>query len=128
MAIVDLGCAPGSWLQYLARAVGPKGIVVGYDIVPVEIAAGPNVGVHVVDAFDLDAARIREDMGRVAKRDGVDHADALISDMAPKLTGIRDADQARSIGLAEKAFDLALALVRPEGSFVAKVFQGRDTD
>jgi 23S rRNA (uridine2552-2'-O)-methyltransferase len=48
--------------------------------------------------------------------------------MAPKLTGIRDADQARSIGLAEKAFDLAHDLVRPKGSFVAKVFQGRDTD
>jgi 23S rRNA (uridine2552-2'-O)-methyltransferase len=129
MLIVDLGCAPGSWLQYLRGALGPTGFVVGYDLDPVEITAGPNAVAHAIDVLELDADRIRSDIAR-ARGGGTElnRVDALISDMAPKLTGIRDADQARSIGLAEKALDLAVALVRPGGSFVAKLFQGRDSD
>jgi 23S rRNA (uridine2552-2'-O)-methyltransferase len=121
MAIVDLGCAPGSWLQFLAEAVGPSGVIAGYDLATVEVAAGSNVRIFAADVFDLEPDRIRSDIGREV-------IDALVSDMAPKLTGIRDADQARSIGLAEKALSLAEALVRPDGAFVAKVFQGRDME
>jgi 23S rRNA (uridine2552-2'-O)-methyltransferase len=55
-------------------------------------------------------------------------ADGVISDMAPKLTGIRDADQAKSVELARSALALAEKIVKPEGYFVAKLFQGHDTD
>lgn len=144
--IVDLGCAPGSWLQYLADAVGPHGLVVGYDLAPVTISAGPQVVAFQADVHALDAARIRRDVcealargaaGREETGDpgeagregrGEVRIDALISDMAPKLSGIRDADQARSIGLVEQALGLAEATVAAGGAFVAKVFQGRDTD
>jgi 23S rRNA (uridine2552-2'-O)-methyltransferase len=125
MRIVDLGCAPGSWIQYLAKTVGQNGAVVGYDIDEVRATGGARVATFVADVFELDAARIKADLVALT---GEDRVDAVLSDMAPKLSGIRDADQARSIALVEKALELSAELVRDGGSFVAKVFQGRDTD
>lgn len=133
--VVDLGCAPGSWLQYLAKAVGPSGFILGYDLAPVTSAAGANVRHFELDVYELTAAAIRLELRQHLSKDAAPDADAsrvridaLVSDMAPKLSGIRDADQARSIGLAEHALSLALDLVRPGGAYVAKLFQGRDTD
>ena len=158
--LVDLGCAPGSWLQYLAKALGKKGAVVGYDLAPVEVRT------WVEDVEALEPDRIRADLAQLltdlkAKRppapdadegaEGQDTApievaepegapaeappappnlrvDGLLSDMAPKLSGIRDADQARSVAINRHALRLAEALVAPGGYFVAKLFQGRDTD
>ncbi|MEO1230431.1 MAG: RlmE family RNA methyltransferase [Myxococcota bacterium] len=123
--IVDLGCAPGSWLQYLAEKVGRKGAVVGYDIVPVEMGFGPRVVAHVADVKTLTPTRILEDLAELTTKP----VDALISDMAPKLTGIRDADQAKSVEMVGYGLRLAQALLQPDrGVFVAKLFQGRDTD
>lgn len=121
--IVDLGCSPGSWLQYLSKAVGEKGLVVGYDLVPVR-AGGANVLTFEVDVYELTPARIRADAGLPEDA----RFDALVSDMAPKTTGIRDADQARAIGLVEHALALASELVTDDGVFAAKVFQGRGFD
>ena len=129
MRLVDLGAAPGSWAQYLARAVGKKGRVVGYDLQPLSVHPGPAVTTFVADVVDLDAARIRGDMAQTD--DPVPpgyRIDGVLSDMAPKLTGIRDADQAKSVALAEHALRIAVAVVNPGGFFVAKLFQGRDTD
>jgi len=121
--VLDLGCAPGSWLQYIARAIGPKGLVLGYDLAPIKVGAGPaEVRTFELDVLELDPARIRRDAGD-------EHPfDVVLSDLAPKTTGIRDADQARSIALVEHAMALALALLRPKGCFAAKVFQGRGFD
>jgi 23S rRNA (uridine2552-2'-O)-methyltransferase len=127
--VVDLGCAPGSWLQYLATAVGPSGRVLGYDIEPVSVSAGPHVQTRVIDVDTLTPGAIRRELAAMigGGEDPV-RVDALLSDMAPKLSGIRDADQARSVHLADCAFQLARALLVEGGVFVAKVFQGRDTD
>ncbi|MCC7380806.1 MAG: RlmE family RNA methyltransferase [Deltaproteobacteria bacterium] len=134
--MVDLGCSPGSWLQYLAEKVGERGVVIGYDLVPTKVSLGGNVHTFVADASELSPLRIEDDLARALGVEDVEaaraakrlRADAVLSDMAPKTTGIRDADQARSIGLVEGALALALELLTPRGVFVAKVFQGRGFD
>ena len=133
--VVDLGCAPGSWLQYIASEIGRKGLVVGYDLVPVEISAGSRARAFTCSVDTLTSERIREDLRQLQlelkpDREPSDPViDALVSDMAPKLTGIRDADQAKSVELVLQALTLAQSLLRPHnGVFVAKFFQGRDSD
>lgn len=135
--VVDLGCAPGSWLQYLSEHVGRKGMVLGYDLVPIELSLGPRVHAHIASVTELTLEQVQSDLQalRNSAQPSNDPSapppavDALISDMAPKLTGIRDADQAKSVGLVEYALGLSQALLRPEkGVFVAKLFQGRDSD
>lgn len=124
--VVDLGCAPGSWLQYIAASVGDRGLVIGYDVEAAMVHPGPRARWHQADVHELTAEQVLSDVRKVEP--GAGNVDALVSDMAPKLSGIRDSDQARSIALAEKALVLAKALVRPGGAFIAKVFQGRDLD
>lgn len=128
--IVDLGAAPGSWMQYLAKTVGQNGAVVGYDIEPVRVAAGDRAKTFVADVFELTPDAVRREIAGITGEDpdGPIRVDAVLSDMAPKLSGIRDTDQARSIALVEKALELAVALLGDDGVFVAKFFQGRDAD
>lgn len=127
--IVDLGCSPGSWMQYLAKEVGQNGVIVGYDIDDVRIAGGPRVKTFVADVFELTPEAIRAEIAGITG-ENAEHVrvDAVLSDMAPKLSGIRDRDQARSIALVERALDLTEVLVREGGIFVAKFFQGRDVE
>ena len=113
--IVDLGSAPGGWSQYAARRVAPGGRVVAIDIEPIE----PLKGVAVLQgdiAGPAVIADLREALGGPA--------DAVLSDLAPKLSGNRDRDQAVSMELAAMALETALELLRPGGAFVAKLFQG----
>lgn len=120
--VIDFGCSPGSWLQYISNAVGDKGVILGYDLVPPRVSA-PNAKTFVADIFDITAERIREDA-----KDPNFTATVVLSDMAPKTTGIRDADQARSIGLVEHAIYLADELLVGDAIFAAKVFHGRGFD
>ena len=113
--IVDLGAAPGGWSQYAARRVAPGGLVLAMDIELME----PLAGVTVVQGDIADPAAIA-DLGRML--DGP--ADAVISDLAPKLSGNRDRDQAVSMELAAMALEAALTLLSPGGAFVTKLFQG----
>lgn len=128
--VVDLGSSPGSWLQYAAGKVGPHGLVLGYDIVPPRAPAFPHVHVFEADVHALTADRIRADAAAALPPEklGSGLFDAFLSDMAPKTTGIHDADQARSEALVESALALAAQLLRPGGAFVAKTFQGRGLD
>lgn len=138
--VVDFGCAPGSWLQYLATAVGRRGVVVGYDLEPVTVALAPQVRFRTADVHALTPDAIRWDLAQLwSQVRGKPMPEPIptsfgphvvLSDMAPKLTGVRDADQARSVALAGQALALAECLLPPEGAsrFVAKIFQGRDTD
>ena len=115
MRAVDLGCAPGGWSQVAARAVGPKGTVVGVDL----SATDSLPGVTVIQGDFRDAAivaAIRAALGGPA--------DLVLSDMAAPATGHAATDHLRVVGLAEDAFALARTLLRPGGAFVAKVFQG----
>ena len=135
MRVLDLGAAPGSWAQYAASRIGPKGVLVACDLL--EIA--PLEGVHVIQGDATDEAvqkRIREVVG--AKL-----LDLVICDLAPNLSGIRVRDQAEAMGLLEIALELADSMLRqgasagrsdgqtrgdPGGCFVAKLFQGAGSD
>jgi 23S rRNA (uridine2552-2'-O)-methyltransferase len=113
-SILDLGCAPGSWLQYASTRVGGGGTVVGIDIVPVRIAVPSNAVVLQKDVVHLDAAGLVSEYGEF---------DAVLSDMAPKTTGIRLADQMASLELARAAQTIALKVLRSGGHFACKLFE-----
>ncbi|HLY58170.1 MAG TPA: RlmE family RNA methyltransferase, partial [Stellaceae bacterium] len=112
--VLDLGCRPGSWLQYAKKAVGPHGAVVGVDRDPLP---QPIAGTRVLCA-DLLTVTDGELLGELKA------FDVVLSDMAPNTTGIRATDQARSAALVEEALGRAERLLAPGGGFVAKLFQG----
>ena len=117
--VLDLGAAPGGFLQVIARTVGPSGLAVGVDLVPLRPFTEAWVRTGVVDVLAEDA---QERIEAVAPGP----YDAVLSDMAPKTTGVRATDEARSLRLAERALELAQALGKPGSSFVAKLFMGGD--
>jgi 23S rRNA (uridine2552-2'-O)-methyltransferase len=116
--VVDLGCWPGGWLQIAAEAVGPSGRVVGVDRAAIE----PPIPYESVIAFQADlaepgvAARILDALGGLA--------DALLSDAAPKLTGIRAVGCANEEALLEAIEALLPDLLRPGGTLVVKLLEG----
>ena len=116
IAVVDLGAAPGSWCQVLRERLGPKGRIVAVDILPMDGLAG-------VDIVQADFAS-DEGLAAVERVLGGRPVDLVVSDMAPNLSGVGSADQARSVGLAELALDFAAAHLQPGGDFAVKVFQG----
>ncbi len=113
--VLDLGCAPGSWLQYAASRVGPTGQLVGID--RTEIPGLANARLLVGDVFAVTPAELRGELAGF---------DVVLSDMAPDTSGIRHLDQSRSEALFERALELAEALLTPDGNFVGKLFQGPD--
>ena len=116
--VLDLGAAPGGWCQVAAREVGPRGFVLGLDLEPIA-PLPPPARTWVADAF---APELLERL----RADGHLPYDAVLSDLAPKTSGIRGADEARSLELAGRALRLALEVLRPAGAFVVKIFMGGD--
>ena len=116
--VLDLGCAPGSWLQYLASRVGPGGLVVGVDLKPPAIKLAPPLYFVPGAVGSLDLAAITALSAEF---------DVVVSDLAPKTSGLREVDQHRSLELAHQAWDLARQLLRPGGHFLVKVFEGPET-
>ena len=114
--VIDLGCAPGGWLVILARVVGARGRVVGVDLAVCQSSA-PNV---VTIAGDVRDAEIR---ATIAEKIG-GPANLVTSDLAPKLSGIRERDQALALDLLMTALEFAYAQLRPGGAIVAKVLMG----
>ena len=121
MAILDLGAAPGGWLQIMADACAPGGTVIGVDLVAIPPIAKPGVKTAVLDilAEDFEAALANLHAGKF---------DLVTSDMAPKTSGIKDSDEARSLELARLALRTAQRTLKPGGNFVCKVFMGGDFD
>lgn len=117
--VLDLGAAPGSWSLWAAKTVGPQGRVIGIDIQKTETAFGPNTVFLVADAF-------QESPELLAALEGVSPFDLVISDMAPKTIGVKFSDQAKSLELCERAFEVALVRLKPGGHFVVKIFEGPD--
>lgn len=117
--VLDLGAAPGSWSLWASQRVGASGRVLGVDIQTAPTAFPPNTSFLQRDVFS-------EDPDLLAALASLSPFDVVISDMAPSTTGIRFADQARSLELCERARDLALTRLTPGGSFVAKIFEGPD--
>ena len=116
--VLDLGCAPGSWLKYAAQAVGPQGSVLGLDLKPVNMVLPGNAHVVVGDISDLPS-EVVEMLNRGFH--------CVLSDMAPATTGHRDVDAARSLNLCESALAVAQEYLLPGGGFVCKIFQGPDS-
>lgn len=118
-AVLDLGAAPGGFLQILADRVGEEGVAVGVDIEEIRRIGKPWVKTAVVDLLAPDALeRIR-----------ALHAgpfDLVTSDMAPKTIGVKFTDEARSLELCRMALGVAHATLRRGGAFVTKVFMGGD--
>jgi 23S rRNA (uridine2552-2'-O)-methyltransferase len=114
--VLDLGCRPGSWLQYAARAAGPTGKLVGLDRTPLDVEI-PGVRNETGDVFTVTAEQLRGEL---------EAFDLVLSDMAPDTTGIRSVDQARSEGLFERALEIAEGVLAPGGAFLGKLFQGPD--
>jgi 23S rRNA (uridine2552-2'-O)-methyltransferase len=116
--VVDLGCWPGGWLQVAARAVGPEGRVVGVDLAPLdEQPAEPNVVALEADLTDpATAERVLQALGAPA--------DVLLSDAAPKLTGVRPTDRAREEALLEAIEALLPRLLRRGGDLLLKLLEG----
>ncbi|MBK6917278.1 MAG: RlmE family RNA methyltransferase [Deltaproteobacteria bacterium] len=113
--VLDLGCWPGSWMQYAGERVGGDGLVVGYDLRPCTIALPSWVHPRQGDVTTLDTAALVEEFGRF---------DVVISDMAPHTTGDRTSDQFHSEELCRVALQIATQVLRAGGHFAAKVFQG----
>ncbi|MGO2075964.1 MAG: 23S rRNA (uridine(2552)-2'-O)-methyltransferase RlmE, partial [Pseudoalteromonas sp.] len=116
MTVVDLGAAPGSWSQYLAEKVGDKGQVIACDILPMDSLAG-------VDFLQGD---FREEavLDALLKRIDGKNVDVVLSDMAPNMSGNSSVDQAGSMYLVELALDMCNQVLKKNGAFIVKVFQG----
>lgn len=114
--VVDLGATPGGWSQVAAGKVGRGGKVIALDLLPLD----PLAGVEFIQGDFRDEAVLRQLEGLLQNRP----VDLVISDMSPNICGIASADQARAIHLAELALEFALEHLKPEGSFLVKVFQG----
>jgi 23S rRNA (uridine2552-2'-O)-methyltransferase len=116
-AVLDLGAAPGGFLQILAEAVGETGVAVGVDLEPIRNLGKPWVRTAVVDLLAPDAiAKIR------ALHPGRFHL--VTSDMAPKTIGVKVTDEQRSLELVRMALSVAVETLERGGAFVAKVFMG----
>ena len=111
--VLVLGCAPGSWLQYVDNKLR-SGRAVGIDLLPVKAGLSGKVRVIEGDAFTTSI----EELGGPF--------DVVLSDMAPNTTGIRAVDQARSLALCERAFEVAERALKPGGHYVVKILEGGD--
>ncbi len=118
--ILDLGCSPGSWLQYVAGKIGPKGRALGVDLTPIKDTFHPNIKTIEGDCFELSTQIIEKHMGENI------NFDIVLSDMAPKTTGIKHVDQTRSFMLADQALTLALTHLKSSGHVVIKIFNSAE--
>jgi 23S rRNA (uridine2552-2'-O)-methyltransferase len=114
--VLDLGCSPGSWLQFARQRIGDPARLVGLDRGPLQ---QPPPGARIV-VGNVMAVGIAELLGDLPA------FDVVLSDMAPDTSGIRHLDQARSEALFERALEIAIAVLAPGGNFVGKLFQGPD--
>lgn len=120
-AVADLGAAPGGWSQMLVELVGPDGLVIGVDLQRIK----PIPGAFFLQGDFMQRAT-HDRLGKLLADKGRKHLDAVVSDMAPDMSGNYELDQIRSIQLCEMALDFADRHLRPGGAFVCKVFEGAD--
>ncbi|MEW6982010.1 23S rRNA (uridine(2552)-2'-O)-methyltransferase RlmE [Colwelliaceae bacterium 6471] len=116
MKVVDLGAAPGGWSEYAAKVVGENGQVVACDILSMD----PIVGVDFLQGDFREEVILDALLTRIGGKD----IDVVMSDMAANMTGNESADSARSMYLVELALDMCSHVLRKNGAFVVKVFQG----
>ncbi len=115
--VLDLGCAPGSWLLYASKQVGKEGQVTGVDLKKTDIRLPVNVSVIQNDILMLEE---RSFLNRDKK------FNVVLSDMAPSTTGRKDVDSLKSFELCNMALKVAEDFLDKNGSFICKIFQGND--
>lgn len=116
-AVLDLGAAPGGWLQASRKIVGEEGFVLGVDIKPIEPLPSPNVLTAVADITEPETPKkIVELLSR--------KVDVVVSDVSPNISGVWEVDHARQIELAKRSLHIANSVLKPNGNLFVKVFQG----
>lgn len=118
--VVDLGCAPGGWLQVARELVGESGFVFGVDLQEIE----PLEGVVIIQGNFLRKETREKLKNAIVEISGRENANVVLSDMSPNISGNYSIDHARSVELVINAFEFACQILSPGGNFVAKVFQG----
>ncbi len=119
--VLDIGCAPGGWLQVASEAAGETGLVIGVDIKEVEHLELDNAKTIVLNVFDEDFVE------RVLK-ESKSRFDTILSDLSPNMSGIYELDHARQIEMVERVLELSRNLLKTGGSMVIKVFEGEGSD
>lgn len=110
--VLDLGCAPGSWLKYISGRIGGNGKAFGVDLNEIKIPLAINI------------VFVQKDIFQLSEDDFMKKFNAVVSDLSPKTSGIKFADEAISLDLSERAFELAKLLLKAGGNFVCKIFEG----
>ena len=119
--VIDIGSAPGGWLEVASKQVGTNGLVIGVDLVHVN-QVGKNVKLITADIYSPDFPdKLHYALGK-------GNADSVIADLSPKVSGIWDMDQFRQIELCHRVVDLLPSILVRSGSCVMKAFQGNDFD
>ena len=120
MAVLELGAAPGGWTQYIAAKLGERGRIVATDILEMDGLADVEFiqGDFTEETVLLQLEAALGDRG----------ADLVLSDMAPNISGVSVSDQARAMGLADLALDIACTVLNEKGAFAVKLFQGEGFD
>lgn len=113
--VLDIGCAPGSWMLYLSKKVGPKGKVIGVDI--------KDLGIRLEQNMEFIKQDIKELQNRFMEK-----FDLVVSDAAPETSGISSIDVAKSLELARTALSIVKKGLKPGGDFVCKLFEGEETE
>lgn len=114
--VLDLGCAPGSWLLYVSQKVGNKGKVIGVDIEEIKIPKKTNIIFIKRSVFDLKESDFK------------DKFEVVVSDLSPKTSGVKFLDTEKSLELAEKSFEIAKSVLLPGGNFVCKIFESESSN
>jgi 23S rRNA (uridine2552-2'-O)-methyltransferase len=117
--VLDLGCAPGSWLKFAGEKTGVGGLVIGIDLKKTDIPLQENSKTFQGDIYEKETIDFLSSFGPY---------DILMSDMAPDTTGVKYADSVKSAALCEAALYLCPSLLKTGGIFIAKIFQGPDFD
>jgi 23S rRNA (uridine2552-2'-O)-methyltransferase len=120
MTVLDLGAAPGSWMQYAVKKIGPKGHMIGIDLQEIAPIA-ENVKTYVGDITDLDF------VSEIIDKEDIS-IDLILSDLAPSTSGVKDIDQWKSIELSQAVIEIAKKFLSPKGTCVLKILRGGDFD
>jgi len=119
--VVDLGAAPGGWMQVAQKTVEKKGFVLGIDINPIQPFETQNFKTILGDI--MDPLIIEQIKGHLPRQ-----ADVVLSDVSPNISGIWEVDNARQTDLARRSLEIAVSVLKPKGNFFVKVFQGEMTE
>ncbi|MGQ9596212.1 MAG: RlmE family RNA methyltransferase [Thermoproteota archaeon] len=119
--VLDLGCAPGGWLQVASEAIGDRGMVVGVDLKRVEDLRLENVKTITLNVFDENFV---EKVLKVSQS----KFDVILSDLSPNMSGIYELDHAKQIEMVERILKLLKELLKVDGSIVIKVFEGENSN